>query len=68
MSGSKVRGPALGVGISMMFSSEVQGPALGSELGLLSRYLVQGRRVSGQGYAAILVPGLIVNWSVLGPS
>ena len=65
MSGSKVRGPALGVGISMMFSLEA---ALGSELGLLSRYLVQGRRVSGKGYAAILVPGLISNWSVLGPS
>ena len=65
MSGSKVKRPALGVGISMMFSSEVQGPALGSELGLLSRYLVQGRGVSGKGYA---VAGLIGNWSVLGPS
>ena len=61
MSGSKVRGPALGVGIGMMFSSEVQGP----EQGFLPQYLVQGPRVSGKVYAAVLVPGLIGNWSVL---
>ena len=44
MSGLKVKGPALGVGVSMMLSSDVQGPALvselGSELGLL--YKVEG--------------------------